>query len=409
MGNALISRRGFSYVKINYNNYYKISKIYHHKPETTGVASVEGAGTTAGNGTYAIFGGGRDGGGVMSNCTGVNDNLVRVYPSSLSSARSYFCGVDIGNYGLFCGGSTNGLPSGAVNTVDTYSSYLTKGTTTLNTSTHGPMGAKAGNSYAVIAGGINNSNYVSTVTAFNSSLTKTSGTTLSQARYNKNGGASAGEYAIFAGGISASGYSNKIDVYNSSLTKISTTITLNTARYNAGSAGVGNYAIFAGGETQGGKTNTVECISTSLVRTSLSTLTYTTVQMSAGKLGNYALFAGGYVEMSSGSGGYSATTYAYTSNLVRSIIDNLSQAREDTKVGRVGDYLVFEGGNTSTSGSFVGTIDAYNSDPTFCLPITAGSKYKFNDSTTETKVTSSTTLTFTEPITGYVKMKSGTI
>lgn len=295
-----------------------------------------------------------------------------------------------------------------MNTVDSYSSNLTRKISTLYTSTHGPMGAKAGKSYAIIAGGINN-NYVATVTAFNSSLTKTSGTTLSQARYNKNGSASAGEYAIFAGGISASGHSNKIDVYNSSLTKISTTITLNTARYNAGSAGVGNYEIFAGGETQGGKTNTVECINTSLVRSTLSALNYATVQMSAGKLGNYAIFTGGYVEISSASGGYSATTYAYTTNLVRSTIDNLNQAREDTKVGRAGDYLVFEGGNTSTSGNFVGTIDAYNSDPNFYLPITAGSKYKFNNSTSETKIISSTTLTFTEPITGYVKMKSGTI
>lgn len=101
MGNALISRRSFSYVQVNYNNYYKSNKIYHHKPETTGVASVDGAGTTAGNGTYAIFGGGRNGSGVMSDCTGVNDNLVRIYPSSLSKDRSFFCGIDVGNYVFF--------------------------------------------------------------------------------------------------------------------------------------------------------------------------------------------------------------------------------------------------------------------------------------------------------------------
>lgn len=404
MAQSIISRRGSQYVKINYDYYYKVNPISHCQVKYSPWGTTTSAGASIANKKYAIFAGGNAGSGTINNTIGFSENLSTVGVSTLSSARNWCYGIDIGSYGLICGGTTNGGPTGAVNTVDTYNSSLIKGSTTLYSAAQAPMTAKAGTEYALVAGGIKtNDSYVTSVTAFSSSLSKTSVSSLSQGRYNRQGGVGIGNYAIFVGGMYASGsYSNKIDVYNSSLTKISTSITLSTPRFYFGSAGIGNYAIFAGGSiSDSAKTSTVETVSVNLVRSSLTNLPNASWQITGGKVGNYAIFAGG-----STSSVYLSGVYAYTPSLVRTTIDSLLVAREGCACANVGDYILFSSGN---AGSPVDCTDAYSSNSEFYLSITKGSKYKFNNSNAELSANSSTTLTFAEPITGYVKMKKGTI
>lgn len=109
--------------------------------------------------------------------------------------------------------------------------------------------------YALFAGGYGRSIFgysvMSSVDAYNTSLTKSTPTELSCERCG-HAAASVGGYALFAGGASSynllgyyDGLVGSVDAYNASLTRSAAHIFGDTAAI--GGAAVGNYALFAGG------------------------------------------------------------------------------------------------------------------------------------------------------------------
>lgn len=107
--------------------------------------------------------------------------------------------------------------------------------------------------YAMFTGGSvwsSGSNGVSKLTAYDASLTRTTGTGLGS--YD-GGKALVGDYCVFVGGRNGAGAASGITsagcAINASLTK--TSLTLSKSREYMGSASVGNYAIFCGGGHKG--------------------------------------------------------------------------------------------------------------------------------------------------------------
>lgn len=126
---------------------------------------------------------------------------------------------------------------------------------------------------------------------------------------------------------------------------------------------IGNYALFGFGDNYD-YTNT----DYSIIDTYNRSLSHGTVKLRESKFGgspvandNYAFFAGG----KNGKGTIYATVDAFNGNLVRTSAPNLSSARAYLTGTRLGDSVLFFGGNTSTSGYNMSyTIDVYNSSLT---------------------------------------------
>ena len=102
-----------------------------------------------------------------------------------------------------------------------------------------------------------------------------------------------GNYALFGGGY-ASGYLSTVDAYDTSLTRTTPTA-LSAARQQLAATTVGNYALFGGGSGSGspGHLSTVDAYDTSLTRTTPTALRVAREFLAATTVGNYALFGGG--------------------------------------------------------------------------------------------------------------------
>ena len=214
------------------------------------------------------------------------------------------------------------------------------------------MGATTVGDYAVIAGGYITSSEVtlSTVEAYNKSLTKTIATSLSSARYGI-GATSVGDYALFAGGI----LNSTVDAYNKSLTR-STPTALSSGRSYPAATTIGNYALFGGGDSA---VAVVDAYNKSLTRSTPTALSQGRTP-AATTVGNYALFGGGHG--TSRSNLYT-TVDTYNASLTRGTATALGQARRYLSATSVGNYALFGGGlGTSSSSSYYYTnVDAYDS------------------------------------------------
>ena len=100
--------------------------------------------------------------------------------------------------------------------------------------------------YAIFGGGVGNTQRVSTVDAYDTSLTRTIPTGLSQSRYAL-AATTVGNYALFGGGEASSTPISKVDAYDTSLTRTIPT-ELSIGRYSLAATSVGDYALFCGGE-----------------------------------------------------------------------------------------------------------------------------------------------------------------
>ena len=205
--------------------------------------------TTVGN--YALFGGGVSG--YNNNYTyhstvdAYDTSLTRTTSTSLSKGRDMFAATTVGNYALFGGGSTNDT---YYSTVDAYNTSLTRTTATSLSKGRNVLSATTVGDHALFGGGFGNTsrggkNYLSTVDAYNTSLTRTTATALSAARY-KMSATTVGNYALFSGGSSSSVFA---EIYDSSLTKISNSYKFSKISFGMMAASIENYAIFAGGTT----------------------------------------------------------------------------------------------------------------------------------------------------------------
>ena len=123
--------------------------------------------------------------------------------------------------------------------------------------------------YALFGGGVVSYDPSNSVTAYNTSLTRTKPSGLSQARVNL-AATSIGNYALFSGGENglSNDYTYIVDVYDSSLTKLSNK-SLNRGRSDLAATSVGDYALFAGGYYNNGSMNfesQIDAFNSSLTR-----------------------------------------------------------------------------------------------------------------------------------------------
>ena len=299
---------------------------------------------TATVGSYAVFAGGEglfdDGNGwskvvCVSTVDAYNASLTNSTPTALSVARYGHAAATIGSHALFAGGATMIRTSyeDFTNTVDAYSTSLTRSSAAVLSITRYRMGAAVVGNYALFAGGTKDGSYSDSVSGenavdvYNASLTRMTAGKLRASRADVRG-ASVGSYAIFAGGTA---YGTIVDVYDASLTR-TTASDLHSAKNNDSAATIGNYAIFAGDST-------ADVYNASLTKTTVALLSVARINMSAGTVGDYALFAGGNTDSS-----YSDVVDACDTSLTRTTATTLSDSRRYLSSATVGDYLLFAGG-----------------------------------------------------------------
>lgn len=230
----------------------------------------------------------------------------------------------------------------------------------------GKMAAGTIGEYILFAGGSGDSSGIhSNVDVYDTDGTKTAVPNLSMAR-NRLAAANAGNHILFAGGSNSPGSNlgqqTIIDVYTAELTKLSS-VYLTTAAYWLSGVSNGSNAVFAGGKS-GSSTyiNKVEAFDNALVKKSLTSLYTGRAEMTPGYINGRILFAGGI--------GSNVSTYidAYNSELVKitGITSSMprytiSEARCEMASANVGDYLLFGGGNKSSSSSPSAVVDAFSS------------------------------------------------
>ena len=217
------------------------------------------------------------------------------------------------------------------------------------------LAATSVGNYALFGGGYNGSN-LSSVSAYDTSLTRTTPTSLSQARRGL-AATSVGSYALFGGG---SGNIKVVDAYNTSLTRTTPTSLSQTGGYLAATS-VGNYALFGGGYYNGSVFSSVSAYDISLTRTTPTSLSQARYNLAATSIGNYALFSGGFDDSN-----VTSVVDAYDTSLTRTIPTSLSQARTYLAATSVGNYALFGGG--SYNSNFFSVVDAYDISLTRTTP-----------------------------------------
>lgn len=257
------------------------------------------ASTSIGN--YALFAGGRtipSGGSVFDTVETYNASLTKTTATSLSVARYDSKAASLGNYAIFVGGDILTYPRWSL-AVDAYNTSLTR--TVLNdidVLVKGNSAIAVVGDYAVVAYGYDSS-YYNYARAYNTSLTKSTPTSMTSYR-SAPGAASNGLYAFFGGGFGRANSSSDTQIlsivegFNTSLVKFSD-CALSASRQNLQGIGIGEYAVFGGG----GSTTNVDSFNTSKTRTTLAAFTDVRSQYGASTIGNYALFICGQGSTSS--------------------------------------------------------------------------------------------------------------
>lgn len=317
-------------------------------------------------GNYALFAGGTVY--LADYCDTINaydKSLTKTNPAVLSTAKHYMTSTTIGNYVLFAGGydkSSKGSLYG-LDTIDVYDQSFTRtNPAVLSVSRYALTSATIGD-YALFAGGYNyqgGSNTCSTVDAYNQSFTRTNPAVLSVSRLMM-ASTIIGDYALFAGGNTkgtsggTAGLVSTVDAYNKSLTRTNPT-SLNEVKYDFAGTSVGYYAIFAGGyDSDSNGTGTVDAYNKSLTRISAYRLDVARMKLSSTTIANIALFAGGSEDINRNE---CSTVDAYDQSLTRTNPTGLSTARKSLAAARVGDYALFAGGEPSSGDKF-NIVDVY--------------------------------------------------
>lgn len=307
------------------------------------------AATTVGD--YALFGGGHNTG-LQSGVDAYSPSLTRTSATNLSTARQKLTAATVGEYALFAGGSN--LSTARYTTVDGYDSSLTKVSSVPNiTSSRHCLAATSVGNYALFGGGRGKSDNISTVNAYDTSLTRTTLTALSAARYDLTA-TTVGNYALFGGGY-ASKSVDTVDAYDNSLTRIIPTV-LSAPRQKPAATTVGNYALFGGGwnSTQlNPASDTVDAYDTSLTRTNPTALSVARYVLAAITIADCALFAGGRDSDAS-----LVTVDAYDTSLTRSNPTALNVARFELVAATVGNYALFSGGCPAED-NYTDVVEAY--------------------------------------------------
>ncbi|SDN79321.1 hypothetical protein [Acetanaerobacterium elongatum] len=278
-------------------------------------------------------------------------NLTSIGGLSLNAASSpYFAAAaSVGTYSLFAGGyvanSTAIVPTGAVYAFS--DSLVRTNPTALSTARGAPAGAAVGN-YALFAGGDSSTTGTmaasAVVNAYSASMVRSTPTALSVARIAL-GGISNGTYALFVGGSNSSGANvTTVEAYNASLTRttLSSMTSNGSGNYMCANAAIADYFLIYNGNSG------FEVYSKALVKQS-----FITVSPNYGISGCHtfdrscAVFLG-YDSYSSKK----AIGFAYDNTLVRSSV--LTPALPVVGCGAIGfkDHVVFAKGSYAVGNTF---------------------------------------------------------
>lgn len=284
----------------------------------------------------------------------------------LIEAVSYPAATHIGNYALFAGGLRRNSSTGSNEskaTVTAYDTSLTRSAPTALSKAGASSKATHNQNYALFPIG-------KTVNAYNSALTRSTPTALSEAR-----GASThvGVYALFSGGSYSDDYGDiylkEVEVYNASLTKSFTSSTLQHQKDSHAGAHVGNYALFAGGYNNGTYQNSVDAYNTSLTRKTAPTLSVRRRSLDGTTVGNYALFGGGGI-----SGDYAQTAVdVYDSSLTKSTL-SLHVAMNYVHATHVDKYALFHGYGGASNANLT-EVSAFDTSLTRTVPTAMSTRH----------------------------------
>ena len=265
-------------------------------------------------------------------------------PNKMQTSRQWPAGASVGDYGLIAGGASYDGSLRLTATVDAYNKSLVRTSASSMTNTAWQFAGTSVGDYAIFAGGSYStsetytSNKRSDVTAYNSSLSKSTPTKL-LAMTMSHAAASNGAYAIFAGGHAV----KNANAYDSSLTRSTLASLPNDAWRNAG-ASVGNFAMFAGGRGSASDSSSSTAVSYDAEGTQhMSTIALSNKidSHSAAALGNYMVVAGG---LKSGTSNEMSNVDVVDTSLTRVATATLSQARKYMASVEIEGYVVFAGG-----------------------------------------------------------------
>lgn len=257
----------------------------------------------------------------------------------LSHQRAYFGAGSVGNYALFAGGRYTPDPnemSKPLTSVEAYNESLTRTTITPLSNAANVSSATVGNYVLFI--------YGQSGDAYNTSLTKTT-VTKPGTQNNYYHGTTVGNYALFAGGYPSSTH---VVAYSSSLTK-KTPTALSEERQIPGASSIGGYALIAGGSSD---VSSVDTYNASLTRGSAPNLSDSKTAMGATSVGNYAIFAAGY----DGRTSVVKSVDAYNYSLTKTVCAPFTTDSCDAPCGvTLGKYALFAGGYADFRYHYVST------------------------------------------------------
>lgn len=409
MAYGFIERFKAPYTTITFGGTQAITKVNSFLPFSSGIAYA--AATTLGD--YAVFGGGKIGSSdsyttntvIAINGDGSWVRLPNMHTSRYALAAATAHSVDqvdqLGDTALFAGG--NDYQGTNLNTIEVYYQNFMHDESTLSLPNAAAFlaGATFGN-YAIFAGGQGDTTKPVSAAAFSADWTRTilsdlssPGSTISAA-CNSN-------YAIFAGGYLDSGISSSVTAYDSTLLKSTSPSppSLSSGRAWITSGTAGDYAMFVGGElSDASVTNVAEAYDKNLNKITAHNYTWTVRAAAATSLGSYLLIMGGM-----GRSNYYNIARYYDSNLVLHETDPLFHLSKDGAAASAGEYAYYYGGHQGNS--YWGEIDVYH------LPnkvtVYPGTKYKLGSMANEVTASSMQTITTEAPISGYIKIKNANL
>lgn len=293
-----------------------------------------------------------------------DDASGRWSTASLSVARTNLAATSVGPYALFAGGSTSFTSS--TNVIDVYDS----GTGTWSTVTLGQarydLSAVTVGGKAIFAGGATGGPGTAVPSAFVDIYDSSVGppndplawstTSLGLARGNM-GAAAAGDCAVFAGGLNGMAVDN-VDIYCASTGTWSTTTLSQPRMPKFAAVGVGTKVYIAGGLLNPGiPTDLIEIYDTVTGVWSQRFLSSPRVLFTATAFGNTIFFAGGTPNLGAQTPVYDVVEVLDATTDTWEPPMSLSQARCALGAARVGNKILFAGGNTGPSPSAV--VDIY--------------------------------------------------
>lgn len=180
-----------------------------------------------------------------------------------------------------------------------------------------------------------------------------------------------------------------VDAYNTSLTRSNPTA-LSELNILGSATNVGNYAVFGGGAAAAGGARTfVNAYNTSLTRSTPTALSVARSSLAAASLGNYALFGGG------SSSSSNAVVDAYNTSLTRSTPTAFSTGRYYHSATTVAGYAIFGLGHTSSQ-DLLG-VEIYYASYILTTTVPANYTYMFSNDATPVTVSASTSITKSSP------------